>query len=361
MQSILEIFDEAYQICKEYLKGPWEVAPKSEFQVSVLSGGLSNKLYVCKIPKYYEYGCHPSTVVLRIYGIIIQDFTAQIQESVVFSILSERKLGPKLFAVFPGGRLEEYLPCRALSTDDLSDPVLSGHIAQRLSCYHRMIMPVNKQPTTIMAKLQLYHENLQHVQFNDQHKSELLKEFLRFDILKEIDFVKKLIKDIESPVVFCHNDVQEGNLLYLGKADEKENPIQMIDFEYSCYNYRGFDIGNHFCEWMFDYSYEKWPHFTYRIENFPSKKQQVNFIKSYIKEHQSSCLAFPEKGKWTIGFMIKEANRFALLSHLFWGLWSVMQAKMSDIGFGYMEYAIARMDAYLQQKMEVCRSVSAIG
>lgn len=28
--------------------------------------------------------------------------------------------------------------------------------------------------------------------------------------------------------------------------------------------------------------------------------------------------------------------RFALLSHLFWAMWSVVQAKMSDIGFGYL-------------------------
>lgn len=39
-----------------------------------------------------------------------QDFVAQIQESVVFSILSERRIGPHLYAVFRGGRLEEYLP-----------------------------------------------------------------------------------------------------------------------------------------------------------------------------------------------------------------------------------------------------------
>ena len=41
---------------------------------------------------------------------ILQDFKAQIQESVVYSILAERNVGPKLYAVFPGGRLEEFLP-----------------------------------------------------------------------------------------------------------------------------------------------------------------------------------------------------------------------------------------------------------
>lgn len=29
-------------------------------------------------------------------------------------------------------------------------------------------------------------------------------------------------------------------------------------------------------------------------------------------------------------------DRFALASHFFWGLWSIIQAKISSIEFGYM-------------------------
>ena len=43
---------------------------------------------------------------------MLKDFKAQIQENVVFTILAERGIGPQLFAVFPGGRIEEFLPVR---------------------------------------------------------------------------------------------------------------------------------------------------------------------------------------------------------------------------------------------------------
>jgi choline/ethanolamine kinase len=33
----------------------------------------------------------------------------KITESVIFMMLSERKLGPKLYGIFPEGRLEEYI------------------------------------------------------------------------------------------------------------------------------------------------------------------------------------------------------------------------------------------------------------
>lgn len=34
-------------------------------------------------------------------------------ESVMFAILAERSLGPKLFGIFPQGRLEQFIPVRS--------------------------------------------------------------------------------------------------------------------------------------------------------------------------------------------------------------------------------------------------------
>lgn len=33
-------------------------------------------------------------------------------ESVMFAILAERSLGPKLYGIFPQGRLEQFMPVR---------------------------------------------------------------------------------------------------------------------------------------------------------------------------------------------------------------------------------------------------------
>lgn len=39
---------------------------------------------------------------------------------------------------------------------------------------------------------------------------------------------------------------------------------------------RGFDFGNHFCEWMYDYTYDKWPFYKATPENYPTREQQVS-------------------------------------------------------------------------------------
>ncbi len=39
--------------------------------------------------------------------------------------------------------------------------------------------------------------------------------------------------------------------------------------------YRGFDFGNHFCEWCYDYSHDEPPYYKACIEDFPSRDKQV--------------------------------------------------------------------------------------
>ncbi len=48
--------------------------------------------------------------------------------------------------------------------------------------------------------------------------------------------------------------------------------------------------------------------------------------------------------------MLVEVNRFALASHIFWGLWSILQDALSTIEFGYLEYAQSRFQGYFKLK-----------
>nr|CAD7263479.1 unnamed protein product [Timema shepardi] len=113
------------------------------------SGGLSNLLYYCALPPSHPpRHKEPSKVLLRLYGQIHGERALEglITESVIFTLLSESQRGPRLFGVFPGGRLEEFIPARALTTDELSDPTLSCLIAEKMALVHMMDVPINKEP-----------------------------------------------------------------------------------------------------------------------------------------------------------------------------------------------------------------------
>lgn len=51
-----------------------------------------------------------------------------VSESVMFAILAERTLGPKLYGIFPQGRLEQYIPVLNASRCE-SLHMLSGRVA----------------------------------------------------------------------------------------------------------------------------------------------------------------------------------------------------------------------------------------
>ena len=178
--------------------------------------------------------------------------------------------------------------------------------------------------------------------------------------------------------------------------------LRIIKFQFFC---RGFDIGNHFCEWMYDYNCEEFPFFKVNPQAYPSKAQQVSqskqnfkkqslilplfkfsvtsvginvfcfllfvqfhFIENYLSEYDPEfgnlCARdqfalkealYIEVNRWAVSTKIdtKQVNtckiilgkrhwlhiceyRFSLASHFFWGLWSIIQARLSTIKFGYM-------------------------
>ncbi|KAI4875811.1 hypothetical protein NFI96_017136 [Prochilodus magdalenae] len=425
----------AYLWCREFLHGAWKTVEEEDFQITIIRGGLSNKLFLCALPeKQQSVGDEPRNVLLRLYGAILQmscnkgesrqsnkenhfqkilDYArsnitiykllqnktpvkkqvedvyksqaiekstkfddldlsrghsatvqkhrpnlskgaeAMILESVMFAILAERQLGPKLYGIFPQGRLEQFVPSRKLATEELQIPSICAEIGEKIAKFHKMRMPFNKEPKWLFGTMEKYMSQVQSLTFT--REAHLLKftRLMSYNLPQEMESLRCLLESTQSPVVFCHNDIQEGNILLLsGRENMDKQKLMLIDFEYSSYNYRGFDIGNFFCEWMYDYNCDTYPFFKTNTSNYPTKAQQMHFFKSYLSEYNQGLLHKEDQLKLEEDMLV-EVNRFALASHFFWGLWSIIQARISTIEFGYLEYAMARFDAYFQLKKEL--------
>jgi hypothetical protein len=50
---------------------------------------------------------------------------------------------------------------------------------------------------------------------------------------------------------------------------------------------------------------------------------------------------------------VAEANAYALASHVFWGLWALLQARYSVIEFDYVQYSKDRWVEYHRRKSAV--------
>jgi hypothetical protein len=55
--------------------------------------------------------------------------------------------------------------------------------------------------------------------------------------------------------------------------------------------------------------------------------------------------------------LVAEANFYALLSHAYWGVWALVQARYSPIDFDYLEYHHLRMAEFRRRKHEYIDAV----
>jgi choline/ethanolamine kinase len=206
---------------------------------------------------------------------------------------------------------------RSLTTAELANNQISLKIAEKMSEIHSLDIPVSKEPDWLFLTLNRWLNNVDTIMNdvrnnnNDSVEFDVPKKLSKIDFRKEVQWLRKVVETEAYPVVFCHNDLQEGNILFRqsnftpndnacdgdnnplsdltplmissspksensqgnsspssgnsrkrslvedsldvetvedngnGGGDEKPE-LMIIDFEYCAYNYRAFDIANHF-------------------------------------------------------------------------------------------------------------------
>lgn len=131
----------------------------------------------------------------------------------------------------------------------------------------------------------------------------------------------KKLETLKSPIVFAHNDLLLGNVVYT----ESLPKVTFIDYEYADYNFQAYDIGNHFSEFAgvdtVDYS------------RYPNKEFQLKWLRVYLQSYQQKS----DVSDTDVHLLYVQVNQFALACHMFWTVWSLIQAEHSTIDFDYVE------------------------
>ncbi|KAJ3094636.1 hypothetical protein HDU97_007740 [Phlyctochytrium planicorne] len=110
----------------------------------------------------------------------------------------------------------------------------------------------------------------------------------------------------------------------------------VIDYEYGQYNPRGFDIGNHFCEYA---------GFDCQWDLYPSEAYQKRWLVWYLQTSTNQ-----EPSTEEVNQLYAEVNKYALAAHMFWGIWALVQSKISDLDFDYAGYAQLRFGEYSRRR-----------
>jgi len=340
------------KVAKNYIPGWTKITDENQISLKPITGGLTNVLTKVTIPQSLanELGIIQQALI-RHFGKDTELFFFERQnEELIFKSCASVKLSPDYIASFPGGRIEEFLEAYTLNTSDCKSFI--NEIAMKTAEIHNhQIDEIPKEPS-IFNTLTSWLKCASEVVISHERSNTKALGKIDFAVLKsEIEFLKKIIIPLNSPVVFSHNDLLSGNFMY----NPQTKRFYVIDFEYANYNYRGFDLGNHFSEWAVDYSRPDYPKFYFLPQNYPTASEREAYIKSYLirsKELKGENLTIHE---YEIAQIDKELDFFLLLPHFAWSTWAIVQAATSEIQFGYMEFSQARRDHYFDLKRDLIK------
>ncbi|KAJ1958795.1 hypothetical protein EC988_000067 [Linderina pennispora] len=273
------------------------------------------------------------TVLIRAYGKHTEVIIDRDQELINMAGLTHLGMCPPLYARFQNGLVYGFIPGSVAKPEEMGNSVMAPLIARELAKWHQIKLPGAHTPELFSTITRWLHDVPQ--QYADPTAdAKFQKHFSHDKLAKEIRELEGVLTKLESPVVFSHNDLLSGNVI----INDSKDSVSFIDYEYATYSYRGFDIANHFCEYAgFECDYSR----------YPSKERQIEWFRTYLAASGADASDQVLEG------MYVEVSRFALASHVYWGVWGLVQASISDIDFDYMEYAKMRFDEYYRIKAQL--------
>lgn len=355
--STLSQFHPIATICADSIPG-WRAVigetPLTEaIEAKQLLEGLSNQLFKVSLRIPFGSSIPFSKVLFRIYGAHVASFYDTNYELQVFQMLSRMGIGPKLIANGPTWRIEEFHESTVLTTQLLPNPSVFCQVASQLGRLHKINtrpeFPQHFDRTPItLNRIEKWtreaQEAVPHLSIEDSIRAAKMMELMAPEAARLAALVHEqsaVAGRLGWDVVFCHNDVQENNILVTPYG------IRLIDFEYANFNFQMADVGNFFNEFTMDYVASVWS-----PENYPSLEARRLFATVYLSEY----LERPVIDKESLDAFLEAAEIGSQLSHLLWGMWSLVRAQQHADTFGafdFVGYAKFRFDSYLAKKSQL--------
>lgn len=216
------------------------------------------------------------------------------QQAIVYWEMSRRGWGPAVYGFSPGGRLEEWFgEARTLRAEQVEEESVRRAVARAYARLHSLRLPLRRDGCRLIAR-----EFIESVHGKRASLVRTLRGvghpvatryadlFEGVDWKAELEWVVELFEEHDCKVTVTHGDTNYLNVLVkpataTATGKDENNNIILIDYETVSYHYRGFDIGGHFSERMYDYSQPDDQLTGYAVL---SVEDQRSFCEAYLQE-----------------------------------------------------------------------------
>jgi len=313
--------------------------------------------------------------MVRAYGNGTDLIIDREREARSHSLLAKHHLAPPLYARFDNGLLYKYIEGEACSSEDLRQPGIVRAIARLLGIWHATL-PISeavgtplhfehiakylsgKPQTNLWTVMQKWITALPSETMQQRERNEKLG--------LEVEQATKLLGNTpglnHGDYILGHCDLLSGNVIILpdeshcASCENSATDVNFIDYEYATPVPAAFDLANHFAEWGgFDCDYHV----------LPTRRQRRDFVQEYVRSYRShhkrstranSCgntQPYTSSEEHEIDNLMAEVDAFRGMPGLYWGIWALIQATISEIDFDYASYAEVRLAEYWAWKSEM--------
>jgi len=347
----------------------WEHLAPEQIQFERL-GGLSNQMW--KVTSL-DSSIEPKSVIFRKFG--NSTLVDRKQENYILSGLADKGFAPKFYGGTDEYRIEKFYESTTLTPSKVYETETRRQLAKIIAQLHSVKFDdLDKTPAFLkVLDERTTIKNAQERAKRDVYaplERQMLDEIFTLTSEEETAFLKKHLPKKPESVCFSHNDIHSQNILVL----DNTNKLLVIDYEYSCYNYRGYDIANLFNESMFEYQSNEHPYYYVDESKFPGDDELHEFIRYYLlffkfrvpSNQADAILKDADKindfvmKKYNLDAFLEEVEEIfqevkicRLISHYYWIFWAVNMSKNGDdFKFDYIHYAHKRFELYNQLKRQ---------
>lgn len=181
----------------------------------------------------------------------ILESDSDILSTIVSYEMSRRGLGPKLYGVFSGGIIQEYIDSHTLTCEESIDPVIYRDVAISIAHVHSIEGLPLKMSGNIPKPDDLMKIPIDKIEYWKRHEG--IKKFnldlnlmLSFDFLKEMEYLRMKCNEVKMRKNLILYDMNYGNILVHNHSKANGRKVVLIDYDAAHYGYRGIDIGSFF-------------------------------------------------------------------------------------------------------------------
>lgn len=301
----------------------WGKVTVEDFSITRLTGNSSQVFLlensVDVIPKH---------LIFRFFG--SADTLDLSSTSLITKKLSRHGLAPKILAETSTYRLEEYLSgYRNFSNTEIRDTQIIEKISEKLKIFHSLDLSDILDPESIVciknAKKwrKIAKTNLQETDNCRAEEMSLAVSALSKDYYKM--FLDVLPKS--SPVVLSHMDTSYLNFLY----HQEKKEVYLLDFDYTGYCYRGFDLAMLLTDIKYDYDSTEYPYYKVDATSYNVDSLLASCIKAY--------------GEGTEMFL--ECKQCMVAAHYLWAMWAFSLHNTNQDGIDMLSYGLSRFKDFI--------------